>query len=240
MNKGEIKQEILDLIGEVSPMMIIPPESIEDAIQFAQDEISVKLGLTYVETPGIAVDANGIAILPDALVKPVRVWYDSTPVTPPVTPYSVHPYYMSDLSNPQDPEELLDWGPPTTRYWYQLNTPEIPFPSDLVIVVDDPDGIFSVAVKDEILTGRSVNDYNTIGFIGSAPSGDWFVMDDVDWPPDFISAMSVDQSWHRIVYNTLGGSLYGAGIIVDFTVTITNTITNATYDLPFRIKSEAL
>jgi hypothetical protein len=73
MNKQEIMDDTTALIGDISPSLVIPPESLADAVAWAQEELARRLGVTYVESDPIPV-VDGIVVLPDDLVKPVRVW----------------------------------------------------------------------------------------------------------------------------------------------------------------------
>ncbi len=75
MNKAEIKAETLELVGDNIIGDVIPPESVEDAIIWAQETLALRLGVTYTESSNLLVDSSAVVSLPDSLVKPTRVIY---------------------------------------------------------------------------------------------------------------------------------------------------------------------
>lgn len=184
------------------------------------DTISAQLSLEVTLVPTGEVLYTSTPILVD---DHYRVYYSYSPVIG----------LDYDLGPPE-----VDWAPhpPDYRFVYRLPDPTIPSPSELAFVVNDPGNVYSLSVKSETLTARLLSNYNTVGFAGSAPSGDWFAIDDTTYPPDFVSALGVGQKWYRILY-TAPATIYGSGIGINFNLTLTDTSTNASFDIPVHVYS---
>jgi len=75
MNKAGIKAETLELVGDNIIGTVIPPESVDDAVLWAQDELARRLGVTYTESDSITVSGTGIVELPSSLIMPTRVFF---------------------------------------------------------------------------------------------------------------------------------------------------------------------
>ncbi len=222
MNKAEIRQELLDLMGEASPMMVIQEESIEDALQFAQDEIAVKLGLTYVETEEIPVDDEGIAVLPDSLVKPIRIWYDPTPLEPPQPPIAVSAYigYLN-FRSPWVAMADIGWGSPAedldpSRYqmWSDLGNTPVDW-SDIAFIMTPSDATMSIPAG-QIVPIKNWFDASQTG--NTCDISHYFSIDMLTHAPGF--PLNPGEVYARVKTtsddNTLG--YYESDVYVDFDI----------------------
>jgi hypothetical protein len=262
MNKAEIRADLLSLMGEVSPMLVIPDESIADAILWAQDEMAAKTGCTYVETPNITV-TDGVALLPETIMKPVRIWWSDyvAPETDPVL-WSINDSTVGSELWPYPATEAT----PNAAMKYQFTPPASYTPIDFEWWAI-PFGFISTAQSVEIglvPTGIWDGSKITVGIVPEVfeiksiytdlPSGDppyptvntdvLFVLDTWENPPPFAGG----PAWFRIVQveDPIWGSFYGSGKYVDFTIRISRILyvdfveVQENIDVPFRLFCDAL
>ena len=212
MNKGEIKTETLELVGDNIVSETIPSESLEDAIVWAQDELARRLGVTYEESDPISVAGSGIVPLPDSLIKPVRIFWvpDTIPVpiaiTIPEYAYSGQ-FNLSASIPPQSSATTIVWSAnnaeidgPTNGYSVLFDIGQsIGLATLTVTAIDINGGIAANSASVKVIPYTSSISYST----GTIPPGSYELVEvELGWSYEMVDATLSAPGWVRI-YNDL-------------------------------------